>query len=78
MLSSKGRATVAPTPKDAAQGADAVIAMLSDDEASADTWLGESGALAAETATGAIAIECSTLSHDWVLDLAGAAHALAL
>ncbi len=30
-------ATVAPTPTDAAQGADAVIAMLSDDEASADT-----------------------------------------
>jgi 3-hydroxyisobutyrate dehydrogenase len=33
-------------------------------------WLGEQGALAAENAPDALAIECSTLSHDWVLELA--------
>jgi len=34
-------------------------------------WLGENGALAAENGPDALAIECSTLSHDWVLELAG-------
>ena len=29
-------------------------------------WLGEQGALAADNAPDALAIECSTLSHDWV------------
>jgi len=33
-------------------------------------WLGDDGALAAENAPDALAIECSTLSHDWVLELA--------
>jgi len=33
-------------------------------------WLGEVGALAATNAPDALAIECSTLSHDWVLELA--------
>ena len=38
-------ATVAASPKDAADGAEAVFAMLSDDEASRAVWLGETGAL---------------------------------
>ena len=68
-------AMVAATPKDAAAGAEAVFAMLSDDEASRAVWLGETGALAAAVAdnsltNGAIIIECSTLSHGWVLELA--------
>jgi 3-hydroxyisobutyrate dehydrogenase len=33
-------------------------------------WLGEHGALASDNAPDALAIECSTLSHDWVLELA--------
>src|SRR5678815_5902912 len=32
-------------------------------------WLGPAGAFAAASAPDALAIECSTLSHDWVLDL---------
>ena len=71
-------ATVAATPKDAATGAEAVFAMLSDDEASRAVWLGETGALAAAVADKAIIIECSTLSHDWVLELAGTAQAKGL
>ena len=45
--------------------------MTADDESSRAMWLGENGALAAENAPDALAIECSTLSHDWVLELAG-------
>ena len=68
-------ATVAATPKDAAAGAEAVFAMLSDDEASRAVWLGDAGALAAEVSENALVIECSTLSHDWVLELAETAKA---
>ncbi|NQV84964.1 MAG: NAD(P)-dependent oxidoreductase [Rhodospirillales bacterium] len=71
-------ATIAATPQDAARGADAVFAMLSDIEASRSVWLGEGGALAGGIADNAIVIECSTLSHDWVLELAGAARRLGL
>ena len=76
-------AMVAATPKDAAAGAEAVFAMLSDDEASRAVWLGETGALAAAVAdnsltNGAIIIECSTLSHGWVLELAGTVQAKGL
>jgi len=68
-------ARIAATPKDAALGADAVFAMLSDDEASKAVWLGEDGALSGEAADNAFAVECSTLSHDWVLDLSETAKA---
>jgi 3-hydroxyisobutyrate dehydrogenase len=63
-------ATVAASPRLAANGADAVLSCVSDDEASRAVWTGADGALSAEVSTGAIAIECSTLSHDWVLELA--------
>jgi len=66
-------ATAADTPQEAAKGADAVIAMVGDDEASKAVWLGDAGALAAETAENAMTVECSTLSHDWVLELAATA-----
>jgi 3-hydroxyisobutyrate dehydrogenase len=66
-------AKVAATPKEAAQGVDAVFAMVGDDEASAAVWLGENGALAAQAAADAFAIECSTLSYDWVSKLSAAA-----
>lgn len=59
----------AASPKDAAAGADAVIAMVADDEASRSVWLGAEGA-AANMKAGALAIECSTLSHRHVLDVA--------
>ncbi len=63
--------TVAGTPREAAEGADIVIAMLSDDEASQAVWTDpETGALAG-LAAGAIAIESSTLTPGWVRELAG-------
>ena len=62
---------VAATPRQAAEGADIVIAMLSDDDASRAVWTDpETGALAG-LASGAIAIESSTLTPGWVRDLFG-------
>ena len=66
-------ASNAATPREAAEGATAVFAMVSDDQASREVWLGPDGVLAADLSAGAFAVECSTLSHDWVLELADAA-----
>jgi 3-hydroxyisobutyrate dehydrogenase len=63
-------ARVASSPRSAAQNADIIIGMTADDESSRAMWLGEAGALAADNSPDALAIECSTLSHDWVLELA--------
>ena len=59
----------AETPAAAADGAEFVISMVGDDDASRAVWLGPEGALAGAPAAGAIAIECATLSHDWMLEL---------
>jgi 3-hydroxyisobutyrate dehydrogenase-like beta-hydroxyacid dehydrogenase len=59
-LAAKG-ARVAKTPGEAARGADIVFAMVADDGASQQVWLGPDGALAAME-PGALVIECSTLS----------------
>ena len=59
--------------REAADGADAVFVMVSDDEASRTVWHGPGGVLAADVQPGAFAIDCSTLSHDWVLELSAAA-----
>jgi 3-hydroxyisobutyrate dehydrogenase len=66
-------AELAETPKAAAEDAEAIFAMLGDDRASKEVWLGKSGVLAGHPATGAFAIECSTLSQSWVQKLAPAA-----
>jgi 3-hydroxyisobutyrate dehydrogenase len=58
------------TSREACQGADAVISMVADDTASRAVWLGPDGILAAKLAMNGFAIECSTLSHDWVIQLA--------
>ncbi|MFQ5970887.1 MAG: NAD(P)-dependent oxidoreductase, partial [Alphaproteobacteria bacterium] len=63
-------AAVAATPREAAHDAAAVLAMVGDDTASRAVWLGPDGALAAPIVEGGFAVECSTLSHDWVLELA--------
>jgi 3-hydroxyisobutyrate dehydrogenase len=68
-LVSRG-ARLAGSPKEACVGAEAVFCMVSDDAASRAIWLGADGVLAAELAPGTLAIECSTLSHGWVMDLA--------
>lgn len=57
------------TAREACSGASAAISMVSDDVASRAVWLGSDGALAGAMMPGAFAIECSTLSHDWVLEL---------
>jgi len=58
----------ANSPAEAADGADAIVTMVADDEASRAVWLGEGGAV--ETArSGALAIECSTVSYQHALDL---------
>jgi 3-hydroxyisobutyrate dehydrogenase len=63
----------AATPREACERVDAIIAMTANDESSRAVWLGSEGILAANPASGAFAIECSTLSHDWVLELSCAA-----
>jgi 3-hydroxyisobutyrate dehydrogenase len=63
-------ARVAESARAAAQNADVIVGMTADDDSSRYMWLGEAGALSAANAPDALAIECSTLSHDWVLDLA--------
>lgn len=65
-------ARLAGSPGEAVSGASAVFVMVSDDAASRSVWLGVDGILAADPEPGALAIECSTLSHGWVLELADA------
>ncbi len=62
-------ATQAATPRDAAAGADFVLAMVRDDAASAKVWLdAETGAFAGMRPD-AIAMDSSTLSVDWIRKL---------
>jgi 3-hydroxyisobutyrate dehydrogenase len=63
-------ARVAESPGEAARGADVIVGMTANDESSRALWLGPQGALAAQNSPDALCIECSTLSHDWVLELA--------
>lgn len=84
-------ARLARTPREAVLGAEAVISMAADDVASRAFWFGadgargpdgalrSDGALAADDLSpGAFVIECSTLSHGWVLELSAAAAAKGL
>ena len=73
-------ANVAGSPREAAAQADFIVSMVADDIAARAMWLGEvragqaNGALAAAK-PGAICIECSTVTVDWVRELAAAAAA---
>ena len=67
-------AVLCKSPAEAATGADIVISMVSDDAVSRALWQGLQGALSAAGA-GAVLVECSTLSLDWVQELAGLASA---
>jgi 3-hydroxyisobutyrate dehydrogenase len=66
-LAGKG-AKVAATPREAAQSADFIFAMVADDDASRSVWLGANGALAGAK-SGAIGVESSTLTPDWIREL---------
>jgi 3-hydroxyisobutyrate dehydrogenase len=64
----KAGARPATSPADGARGAEAVIAMLADDDVSRAVWLGEPGALAAMD-RGTLAIDSSTLTTKWIREL---------
>ena len=66
---SKAGALVGGSPREATAGAEIVISMVADDAASREVWLGENGALAGVSKR-FILIESSTLSVDWVKELA--------
>ncbi len=59
----------AATPREAAAGADVILSMVADDDASRAVWIGPDGALAAAR-PGALLIESSTLSPAWTERLA--------
>lgn len=65
-------ARVALNPREAAEGADVIISMVADDNATRSVWMGPDGALAGAPA-GAILVESSTTTVDWVRELAAAA-----
>jgi 3-hydroxyisobutyrate dehydrogenase len=68
-LAARG-ARIAATPREAAAGADIVAARVADDAVSRGVWTGADGALAG-LKQGAIAIESSTLTPEWIRELAG-------
>ena len=74
----KDGAVVAATPKAAAEAADAIFSMVTDDKASRSVWAGPEGALAGALKPGAFAVESSTVSNGWVMELAGLARAKGL
>src|ERR1051325_6446332 len=61
-------AKIHETPADAARNADIIVAMLSDDNASRDAWIGPQGALSSAKA-GAVLIDSSTITPAWVEEL---------
>src|SRR5258708_21729287 len=62
----KSGATLAINPADAARGVDYIITCVADDNSSSEVWTGRNGILSGELTPGAIAIECTTISLDWV------------
>jgi 3-hydroxyisobutyrate dehydrogenase len=68
----KDGAFIASTPREAASRSQVVISMVGDDTASREIWLGEHGALQGASRD-SILIECSTLSRDWIAELASKA-----
>lgn len=67
-------ARVAASPREAAADADVVISMVADDRASRSVWMDEHGALAGAR-KGALLIESSTVTVEWIRELARAAQA---
>jgi 3-hydroxyisobutyrate dehydrogenase len=71
-------AKLAATPCEAVEGADAIISIVIDDAASRAVWTGKDGALSGKPKPAALAIESSTVSNAWILELAGLAEAKGL
>lgn len=68
-------ARVSTTPAEATRGAAVVLSMVRDDVASRRVWLAPGDGALDHMGAGAVALECSTLSHAWSLELAAAAAA---
>lgn len=62
-------ARIALTPKDAANGAEIIFAMVRDNDSSKAVWLGENGAVHSLKEP-SVAIDMSTLTPAWIKDLA--------
>ncbi len=62
----------ARTPRQAAAGCDVIISIVGNNQDSRDVWLGPDGVLTGQPRSGAIAIESTTLSYDWVRHLESA------
>ena len=60
-------AKLAATPREAVNGAEVIISIVLDDKASREVWAGKDGAFSGTPKPGAIAIESSTVSNDWIL-----------
>jgi 3-hydroxyisobutyrate dehydrogenase len=65
-------AFVAASPRVAASQSEIILSMVGDDVASRNIWLGENGALAGARSN-ALLIESSTLSGNWIRELAAKA-----
>jgi hypothetical protein len=59
----------ASSPKEAAKGADFVFAIVRDDDASQNVWLDSTNGALAGMHPGAVAIESSTLTPEWIREL---------
>lgn len=62
-------AQVAISPRTASKDADFVMCMLRDDKASRSVWCDDKNGALAGMKPGAVAIDCSTLTVDWVREL---------
>lgn len=62
-------ARIAFSPKEAAEGADFVFAMVRDDDASQNVWLDSTNGALGGMHPGAVAIESSTLTPEWIREL---------
>lgn len=62
-------ARLASTPAEAVEGADVVFSSVTNDDASREVWTGQQGILAGKLRPNTLVAECSTLSHDWVMEL---------
>jgi len=65
----------AASPKQAAEGAEIVIAMVTDDAVSSEVWTNEATGALAGMKAGSIAVEMSTLTPQWVAKLKAKAEA---
>jgi len=64
-------ARLATTPREAAEGNEFVVTMVTNDVASRQVWLDAADGALLGMKPGAVAIECSTLTPTWVRELAG-------